>query len=322
MKACRELTQHMITFTRYELKTPAMQWRQEIARRTVVLLRTVVSVLEYETKGQHAWKIPELTSDEKQALLLTIGKSNERAPIVLTVFLRTAIASHREYLETELHVNKELRLHQFVSDFVTAYHGLMKVVTTPFPFPLVQMTRTFLFLWVFTLPFALTYDIGQFPALLMIVFFVTYGFIGLEFVSIELDDPFGVDDNDFDVEGLALVVYDDIHLALCDIDGKEAADRFREKVDAPAKQWKYSVSRRKSHQRYGSDAVWQTTWAPPEIKVGTDKSFLLTSTADYRPRTTSEVFRSGINVFSSVVSDVQKNISENVDGYDKSPSEV
>jgi predicted membrane chloride channel (bestrophin family) len=46
MKACRELTQHMITFTRYELKTPAMQWRQEIARRTVVLLRTVVSVLE------------------------------------------------------------------------------------------------------------------------------------------------------------------------------------------------------------------------------------------------------------------------------------
>jgi len=81
----------------------------------------------------------------------------------------------------------------------------MKVVTTPFPFPLVQMTRTFLFLWVFTLPFALTYDIGQFPALLMIVFFVTYGFIGLEFVSIELDDPFGVDDNDFDVEGLALV---------------------------------------------------------------------------------------------------------------------
>ena len=32
MKACRELTQHMITFTRYELKTPAMQWRQENAR--------------------------------------------------------------------------------------------------------------------------------------------------------------------------------------------------------------------------------------------------------------------------------------------------
>jgi len=46
MKACRELTQHMITFTRYEHKPRAKQWRAEIARRTVVLLRTVVSVLE------------------------------------------------------------------------------------------------------------------------------------------------------------------------------------------------------------------------------------------------------------------------------------
>jgi predicted membrane chloride channel (bestrophin family) len=32
MKACQELTQQMITFMRYELKMPAMQWRQEIAR--------------------------------------------------------------------------------------------------------------------------------------------------------------------------------------------------------------------------------------------------------------------------------------------------
>lgn len=136
---------------------------------------------------------------------MTVGKSNERVPMVLTVFLRSAIASQREYLEHPMHVNRELRLYQFVSDFVTAYHGLMKIVTTPFPFPLVQMARTFLFLWVFTLPFAIENDIGKLPALVMIIFFVTYGFIGLEFVSIELDDPFGDDPNDFDVLGLAKV---------------------------------------------------------------------------------------------------------------------
>ena len=146
-----------------------------------------------------------MNRDEKQALILTVGKSNERVPMVLTVFLRSAIASQREYLEHPMHVNRELRLYQFVSDFVTAYHGLMKIVTTPFPFPLVQMARTFLFLWVFTLPFAIENDIGKLPALVMIIFFVTYGFIGLEFVSIELDDPFGDDPNDFDVLGLAKV---------------------------------------------------------------------------------------------------------------------
>ena len=67
------------------------------------------------------------------------------------------------------HVNKELRLYAFASDFVKvrliifvvlcksgvfslrqfkkAYHDVMKLVNTPFPFPLVQMTRTFLFIW-------------------------------------------------------------------------------------------------------------------------------------------------------------------------------
>jgi len=34
---------------------------------------------------------------------------------------------------------------------------------------------------------------------------VTYGFVGLETVSIELDDPFGDDENDFDNLGMALV---------------------------------------------------------------------------------------------------------------------
>jgi hypothetical protein len=41
------------TFMRYELKTPAIQWRQEIARRTVVLLRTVVSVLGMSVATWH-----------------------------------------------------------------------------------------------------------------------------------------------------------------------------------------------------------------------------------------------------------------------------
>ena len=39
-------------------------------------------------------------------------------------------------------------------------------------------------------------------------FFVTYGFVGLEYVSFELDDPFGDDDNDFDNLGMAQRVYE------------------------------------------------------------------------------------------------------------------
>ena len=117
MKSCRELIQYAITFTRHDRSLRARQWRYELARRTIVLLRIVVSVLEYPTSKIHAWKVPELTNIEKQALLRAVGKSNERTPVVLAMFMRSTIASQVECLEKPMHVNKELRLHHYVSDF-------------------------------------------------------------------------------------------------------------------------------------------------------------------------------------------------------------
>jgi len=126
----------------------AKKWRAEIARRSIVLLRTLVCILEYPSKQEQVVKTSELTIDEVQALLMAVGGSNERTPLVLIIFLRTVIMSNGDYLKEPIHVNKELRLLVFVSDFVSAYHGLNKLANTPFPFPLVQMTRTFLFVWV------------------------------------------------------------------------------------------------------------------------------------------------------------------------------
>lgn len=276
MKSCRELVHHVMTFTRYDNSPTAKIWRATVSRRTVVLLRTIVSVLEYQTKGTDAWKVPELTKEEKQAVLLSVGKSNERTPIVLILFLRAAIASQRETLKEPMHINKELRLHAFVSDFVKAYHGLMKLITTPFPFPLVQMARTFLFVWIFSLPFVLVRDVTKLPALLMLIFFITYGFVGLEFVSIELDDPYGDDPNDFDVMGLAKIVFDDIYVAVYDVDGKDAATSLKKNVESPLNKVRQEVSQR--HRRYASVDAWNDALPCPEHTVGSDRNKLITST--------------------------------------------
>ena len=78
---------------------------------------------------------------------------------------------------------------------------MRKFMTTPVPFPLIQMTRTILLFYLYSFPFVFLSD--QDPARMMIehcvvVFLLTYGFMGLELVSIELDDPFGNDPNDFE----------------------------------------------------------------------------------------------------------------------------
>lgn len=272
MKSCRELVQHAVTFTRYNSDIDARRWRAEVARRTIVQLRCVVSVLEYQTRKIHAWKIPELTQSEKQALLTAVGKSNERATMVLAMFMRHTIASQVEFLQTPMHINKELRLYAIESQFVTAYHGLMKLITTPFPFPLVQMSRTFLAIWVFTLPCALADDIKSLPGLIFIVFFLTFGFIGLEIVSIELDDPFGDDPNDFDVLGFAKVVFEDIYISIYDIDGKEAADELRKGLTASADKIEKARSK---HARYASGDALLFSAQAPHVLVGVDKSQLI-----------------------------------------------
>ncbi len=175
MTACRELISYATTFTRYDTSQGANHWRVDLAKRTIKLLLAMVSVLEYQSTGNHVWKIPALSLEEKKAIRSAVGTSNERAPMVLSMFVRSTIAANVEYLEKPMHPVKELRLYNLVSDFVTAYHELMKLVTTPFPFPLVQMTRTFLFIWIFTLPWVLVNDLHKISALVFTVFFITYG---------------------------------------------------------------------------------------------------------------------------------------------------
>merc|ERR1719491_1874590 len=127
---------------------------------------------------------------------------------------------------------EEFKLLGHVTEFTNGYNELNQLITTPFPFPLVQMTRTILFVWLFTLPLSLLKDAGIPWEDMIMIFFVTYGFLGLEYVSIELSDPFGDDDNDFDNLGMAQRVYEDVYMTLFDCDGQDAAESLREKMTA------------------------------------------------------------------------------------------
>ena len=67
------------------------------------------------------------------------------------------------------------------------------------------MARGFLFVWVFAVPLALFHEDYDFIAVLFFALMLTYGFVGIEQVSIEMEDPFGNDQNDIREEDLAEV---------------------------------------------------------------------------------------------------------------------
>jgi hypothetical protein len=92
------------------------------------------------------------------------------------------------------------------------------------------MSRTFLFAYVFTVPFALLSDKSGLVAHCCEVFILTFGFVGLELVAIELDNPFGNDENDFDNLGLAKASIEDAYLTVLDVDGKDYAWTLRDRM--------------------------------------------------------------------------------------------
>lgn len=236
-RSSKELIHHAVAFTRYKNKDKnGTQWRISLAKRTISILRVVVAILKVPSKKKNVWEESSIGKLERQALLLAVGKSNERSPLVLALFLRSLIASHIHTISPPLEDPQETCLHDITNNFISAYADLMVQISTPQPFPMVQMTRTFLFAYVFTLPFVLANAITQAPALIFITFFITYGFIGLELSNIEMDDAFGDDPNDFNVEAIASNAYKDILVLIHDIDGDEAAAKVRRSLSESIKE--------------------------------------------------------------------------------------
>lgn len=103
---------------------------------------------------------------------------------------------------------------------------------------MVQMSRIFLILYVFTMPFAiLSADLklldGQ---VILLVFLMTYGFMGLELVSTSLDDPFGSDPSDLPVISMMNELNEDVFLMISRTDGLDAALRLGNRMKPALRQ--------------------------------------------------------------------------------------
>jgi predicted membrane chloride channel (bestrophin family) len=206
-----------------------------------------MAVIDYPDTGIPAWDSAPLAGEEKadveRATFNTIElqrrahkplsewEESMRVPIRISYLLRKSIHKQKYILDPPIEGPQEVILHKAVDKFMGGYYGMRKFLTTPVPFPLIQMARTFLFLYVFSIPFVLMGDESSETAHCISVFLLTYGLMGLEMVAIELDNPFGNDANDFDNDALALACYEDTYLTIFDVDGREAADNLRMKMN-------------------------------------------------------------------------------------------
>eukprot|EP00548_Thalassiothrix_antarctica_P000828 CAMPEP_0194147076 /NCGR_PEP_ID=MMETSP0152-20130528/22509_1 /TAXON_ID=1049557 /ORGANISM="Thalassiothrix antarctica, Strain L6-D1" /LENGTH=375 /DNA_ID=CAMNT_0038847765 /DNA_START=70 /DNA_END=1197 /DNA_ORIENTATION=- len=244
----QQLIHLMSVFTSDNITQNGKEFRHDMAFLTMTQVRCIMCVMDYQNDKVASWDLPEIDpqiavklreqlflNDKTKAFAhhswISKCEENMRVPIRLALLLRKQIMSQSKKLEQPLIGAEENRMLGTVDAIMNAYYEVRGFLTAPFPFPLVQMSRTFLFVYLFTIPFAFLNDVTNPIGHYIVIFFITYGYLGLEFTAIELDDPFGDDDNDFNNSRLCCFSFEDMYLTILDIDGEEWTDKLRKRFN-------------------------------------------------------------------------------------------
>lgn len=97
-----------------------------------------------------------------------------------------------------------IALDQNVQLLVDYLGGCERIRKTPLPFAYVVHLRRALVIYCFTLPFALVETFGWFTVLDVLL--VAYTFLGIEEIGVEIEGPFGHDDNDLPMEEICQTI--------------------------------------------------------------------------------------------------------------------
>ncbi|QSQ13148.1 bestrophin family protein [Myxococcus landrumensis] len=106
----------------------------------------------------------------------------------------------------------QMQLDQNVQLLIDYLGGCERIRKTPIPFAYVMHLRRALLVYCYTLPFALVDAFGGLTVLA--TFLVAYVFFGIEEIGVEIEDPFGHDDNDLPLDQICNTIHGNLSALL------------------------------------------------------------------------------------------------------------
>jgi len=209
----RELNQMSIMMTDPFEGAGAEEWREDTKQSIVQLIHESVSTLR-DGKLSAAlarnvgYPSGSVGVDAKTSRSKRFGLDD---PMVLVHALRSHLFHESDAVCRNgdggpgLQLFERTKMVDLLHDFAIYYRDLLRIASSPFPFALVQMGRTFTFIWTLTIPFVLAGKdfVQDYPSSFSFVILLTYGFLGLEFVFRMLTNPFGDEiRNDLNIKGM------------------------------------------------------------------------------------------------------------------------
>lgn len=111
---------------------------------------------------------------------------------------------HERQIEGKIDTVTAQSLESQVRMLVDNQGGCERILRTPIPFVYAVHIKQMLTLYLITLPFALVSEMGW--AAIPTVAAIGFGMIGIEVAGMEIEDPFGTDDNDLPLENICQTI--------------------------------------------------------------------------------------------------------------------
>lgn len=153
----------------------------------------VYATKEHLRQGVHFEEL-ELTTEELAEISKKVHVPNE---ITRRMYDRVAELKKKGHISEEEFIVLDKNLNALLDNL----GGCERIKNTPIPFSYMIFLKKFIIMYVTTLPLAFVSTFGYFAALIST--FVFYVLVSMEVLAEEIEDPFGMDDNDLPTDGLS-----------------------------------------------------------------------------------------------------------------------
>ncbi|MFJ8353164.1 bestrophin family protein [Bacillus paramycoides] len=140
----------------------------------------------------------ELCSDKEKEML----SGSNYLPMSIVFMLKSILSKGLK--SGQLHTSVVMNMEADLNNLLTAIGGCDRIKTTPIPFAYFAHIKSLLIIFCGTLPIGLIDSLGWFTVLATM--FISFAFIGIEAIGVEIEDPFGHDPNDLPLEGICIGV--------------------------------------------------------------------------------------------------------------------
>lgn len=165
--------------------------RAVVRRRTVAMAALIHQMLRRETDlGALGDKI---TADERAAL-----EPLRARQIVMATWISARLRGLAD--DGKLGEQRLYAMDQNLTSIIDQLGGAERIMKTPVPFAYAQHIRTFVSFFCLTVPFAMVDTMRWYTPLAAAL--LAFALFGIEEIGIEIEDPFGYDDNDLPLDAI------------------------------------------------------------------------------------------------------------------------